>query len=257
LLLNVVLVTPQVSEPDEDVIMQGKALFAALGCSTCHGENAQGTDLAPSLTRRSAVQIQRQVHAPLRNMPEFSPDELDPRDLEALIAFLANLDVNRVDESGAVVHLEEVFLYQWMAMVALENGNLEDAKHYLQRAISQLDATELGSVQPVLADLIAQYDAYVSESGTSQEAPPELTLTEFHLRLALNALQISDIEQARHQMGHYTILESDRIQKEVGEEILRLLANGELETAENVLTDLIVALFPRPAAPPANGLELD
>ena len=195
---------------------------------------------------RSAVLIQRQVHAPVRNMPEFSPDELDPKELESLIVFISNLDLSATPETEVVTHLEEVFLYQWMALVAIESENLEDAKHYLQQAIAHMDTTQLEGVQPVLADLIYQYDQYAVQSDDNSEVPPELSLTEFHLRLALNALLQDDVEQARHQMGHFIVLESTRADKEIGEDILQLLANDEIEPATTTLISLIESLYPNP-----------
>ena len=49
-LLSVFVVVPQMDEPPSPkAIEQGRVLFVSLGCSTCHGDNALGTDIAPSL----------------------------------------------------------------------------------------------------------------------------------------------------------------------------------------------------------------
>jgi ubiquinol-cytochrome c reductase cytochrome c subunit len=79
-----------------DVVDQGQALFAA-NCATCHGANAEGTALAPSLIGVGAASVDFQVSTgrmPMAaNAPqaEAKPVQFDADQIGALAAYVATL----------------------------------------------------------------------------------------------------------------------------------------------------------------------
>ena len=65
---------------------QGQKLFVSKGCSACHGQDGQGTAIAPALPGHSAAIVKRQVRAPVGIMPLFSPDEISNEELEQIVS---------------------------------------------------------------------------------------------------------------------------------------------------------------------------
>ena len=52
----------------------GEQLYVSKGCAACHGENGQGSEIAPALPGHTETQVPRQVRAPMGLMPIFPPD---------------------------------------------------------------------------------------------------------------------------------------------------------------------------------------
>ena len=73
---------------------RGKEIFAAKGCSACHGPNAEGV-VGPALAGFKASQIKAQVRKPKGAMPEFSQERLNDDELEAIIAFGESLSLTK------------------------------------------------------------------------------------------------------------------------------------------------------------------
>jgi ubiquinol-cytochrome c reductase cytochrome b subunit len=81
----------------------GRALFRANGCVACHGINAQGTPLAPSLVgvadKYPGDKLPTLLHNPTKKMQEggMPPITLDDKQIEDLVAYLSSLrtDANK------------------------------------------------------------------------------------------------------------------------------------------------------------------
>ena len=58
-------------EEPHDGTEAGHELFIAKGCSACHGQDAEGTGIAPGLAGHSAEMVRRQVRSPVGAMPAF------------------------------------------------------------------------------------------------------------------------------------------------------------------------------------------
>ncbi len=69
----------------------GHTLFQTAGCANCHGQNAQGSPVAPALEGISADEVRQQVRHPKGTMPQYSPSQLSDADLDAIAAFVASL----------------------------------------------------------------------------------------------------------------------------------------------------------------------
>lgn len=75
-------------DPEHD----GRILFFAFGCASCHGLDASGGPVGKDIRDASANRMTRQVRRGPGNMPAFAEDVLSDSELQALIAFIASLD---------------------------------------------------------------------------------------------------------------------------------------------------------------------
>ena len=71
---------PSAGEPGGEADA-GQALYIAAGCGACHGQNAEGTDIAPSLAGHTSRQVHQQVRSPLAQMPAYPEEQLPDDDL--------------------------------------------------------------------------------------------------------------------------------------------------------------------------------
>ena len=105
---------------DADLITKGRRLFRT-GCSSCHGADGDGTDIAPSLVGVGAAAADFQLST--GRMPDTDPDAepeskppaYEPDEIDALVAYVASLgpgppipDVN--DPPGDLTEGAELFL---------------------------------------------------------------------------------------------------------------------------------------------------
>jgi ubiquinol-cytochrome c reductase cytochrome c subunit len=105
---------------DDELVARGRALFRT-GCSSCHGANGQGTDIAPRLIGVGAAAADFQLTT--GRMPDTDPDAepeskppaYDPDEIDALVAYVASLgpgppipDIN--DPPGNLTEGSELFL---------------------------------------------------------------------------------------------------------------------------------------------------
>ena len=113
----------------------GHDLFLQAGCGSCHGDNAQGTQIAPALPGHSEEVVMRQVRAPLDTMPSYSQEQLSDEGLHKIAEYIASLAPTKM-------HMEPVKLsdvvsfHHWMALSAIEAGNLDDALHHVDHTSS-------------------------------------------------------------------------------------------------------------------------
>ena len=65
---------------------EGQALFIAKGCAACHGDNADGSAIAPALPGHNEMMLKRQVRNPRFKMPSFSEQQISADELDLLPA---------------------------------------------------------------------------------------------------------------------------------------------------------------------------
>jgi ubiquinol-cytochrome c reductase cytochrome c subunit len=69
----------------------GRALYFAKGCAACHGADAQGGAVGPSVTGAEAGAILKQVRTPRGRMPAFPPAALSDHELDQIAVYLSSL----------------------------------------------------------------------------------------------------------------------------------------------------------------------
>jgi mono/diheme cytochrome c family protein len=240
--------TEELTAEEQALIETGHQAFQDEGCSACHGEDAEGTDLAPALAGHSEAAVRRQVRAPVGNMPVYPPDKLSDDELDAIAAYISHLEGGHEH-----MHLEgevspTVSDHLWMALYALEDENprdVDDAVHHVQYAIDLVDDPEqkevLEDIQQQLLDGDAHEAGHAIEDILADIGGPSASPALIHLQLALAAVRVEDVDEAVHHLNHYLETATDT-QHDQGEEILTMVENGEWSEADQHLQDLITVV---------------
>ena len=75
----------------EDTVAVGRQLYIDKGCAVCHGQNGEGTDIAPALPGHNEEQVKRNVRSPVGNMPRSSPEQISDDELEMIADYIGSL----------------------------------------------------------------------------------------------------------------------------------------------------------------------
>ena len=75
-----------------DPVQDGRILFFANGCASCHGLQGQGGAVGKDLAKSNSEEISQEVRKGPKTMPAFESGVLSDADLEKLIAFLESVN---------------------------------------------------------------------------------------------------------------------------------------------------------------------
>ncbi len=185
----------------------GPQLFVEKGCAACHGQNGEGSAIAPALPGHTAEQVKRQVRNPIGAMPRFGPAQISDEELEELIEFITELKSDGHDEPLDLSMDDVVAMHHWMALLALKADGVAEAKHHVKHIIKLVeDADHRHQMEEVLEALDENrlHDAEHSVEGMlAGTAETELSLGELHLQMVLSALAVPDAEDAQHHLDHF------------------------------------------------------
>lgn len=228
------------------MLSEGHQLFVQKGCAACHGAEGEGSAVAPALPGHTREAVLRQVRNPLFMMPAFSQDQVSDKELEKIAAWVESL--GPAEGHGEPTEIEDpAVLHQWMALLALKAGTVEEAKHHVQHVIDTLgdqDPDRAARMRQVLA-LLDEGELHKAEHEVEEMlagvASPDLTLATMHLELALSAIAGHDRDDAIHHIEHF-LSQATGQDREDGEVVLRLLKEGDLHQAEHELGDLLARI---------------
>jgi len=218
----------------------GREVYLNAGCSACHGLNAEGTDVGPSVAGHTAAQVHQQVRSPLAQMPAYPEAQLPDEDLDMVAEYIAGLAP--MEEHVEPVKLSEVLaIHHWMAISAVAAGDRGDALHHVGHIIERVRGEHRETMERARA-LLRKGDLHEAEhlieEMLAEKAKPELTLAQLNLRLALTAVDQRDRAEAIHQIRHF--LEREKgAEREKGEAVLAHLREGDLHGAGHGITDLL------------------
>ncbi len=234
-------VTPPSTTTSPANVVEGKQLYIDKGCAVCHGQDGEGTSIAPSLSGHNAEQTKRQVRSPLGTMPRSGPEDISDIELGKIIDYIESLD-------PLAAHIEPVamedalVIHHWMALNALESDNPDEAEHHVVHIIDiVVDPEHKSQVEDALADIRAgdYHDAsHTIEEMIITKAEPGLTMKDLHLQLALASVSSQDGEDAIHHIERY-IDEVTGHDKEHAQEALELLEQGNFHDAEHEIKELL------------------
>lgn len=152
-------------QADSDTVLaeHGYEIFVANGCTACHGQNAEGNDIGPALAGHSEFAIRRQVRTPTNIMLAFSPIQIPAEDLDALVAYIVDLEVDPDGENGHDEHNmsdittgDMVFAHHWFLWLELEMEDVDGSIHHTAHILELLtDGPHKAMMQPVLTALVA------------------------------------------------------------------------------------------------------
>ena len=220
----------------------GSQLFVEKGCAACHGQNAEGSGIAPALAGHTAEQVRRQLRNPIGAMPRFVLEQVNDEELEELIEFITELTSDGHEEPLDLSMDEVVAMHHWMALLALKADGVAEAKHHVKHIIELVeDAGHRRQMEEVLDALDENHlhDAEHSVEGMlAGTAETDLSLGELHLQMILSALAVHDAEDAQHHLDHF-MDEAETSQVDLVEEAMSHLKAGELHDAEELTKALI------------------
>jgi cytochrome c5 len=220
----------------------GPQLFADKGCAACHGQNAEGSDIAPALPGHTAEQVRRQVRNPIGTMPRFGPEQLSDKELEELIEFITELKSEGHEEPLNLSMDDVVTMHHWMAILSLKADGVAEARHHVNHIIDLVEpADHRRQMEEVLEALDADHlhkAEHSIEEMLAGTAEPELSLGELHLQLVLSALAVHDAADAQHHMSHF-MEEAEPSKVDLAGEAMEHLNTGELHEAEELVKELI------------------
>jgi mono/diheme cytochrome c family protein len=219
---------------------EGKRLFGANACISCHGDNPQGTNVAPALGGHSAAVVRRQVRAPVGTMPVFLPESLTNDELGEIVAFITALPGKHGHEKPVDIG-QEVALHHWMALLALEAAQISEATHHVEHINGVVVVDHLARMRQVLSKL---EDGQIHDAAHTIEAMlagtglPGLTEEVMHIQLALSATRVVDVANAVHHIDHFLQLATGD-QHQGAEDVLVMLQAQRLHDAEHELQGLL------------------
>ncbi len=76
--------------PASDPVQRGKQLFVVDGCAACHGLDARGGIVGPSILGTKATKLRTETQVGPRGMPAYAPGALSDEDLAAIAAWLSS-----------------------------------------------------------------------------------------------------------------------------------------------------------------------
>ncbi len=219
----------------------GKQLFIDKGCATCHGQNSEGTNIAPALAGHNKEQVQSQVRRPLGSMPRSDRERISDDELEKIADYIVSLEY----DAGHVEPVdipEELVMHHWMALNALGTDNPDEAEHHIGHIITIVtDAEHESRMQTILEDARAgrDHDAeHALEEMLVTKAKPGLEVKRMHLQLALTSIGGHNLADARHHVEHFIALVTGD-EKAAAEEVIDLLEQGNTHDAEHEVEELL------------------
>lgn len=220
----------------------GRGFFISKGCAACHGQDAQGSEIAPAVAGHSEAVVMRQVRNPRFRMPAFTAGQVSSEELEAIAHYISSL------EGDAHAHVEPaevtvaVEMHHWMALEGLKVHDTTEAIHHVQHIIELLGpGSHRTQMEATLESLQAgethdpEHDIEGMLAGT---AAPALTLVQLHLSQALVSLAIDDLADGQHHVAHAQEV-ADASQRDKLAETQLLLAQGEVRGAEHEIEELV------------------
>ena len=228
--------TPEVAEE----LGLEQQVYVSAGCSACHGQNGEGSEIAPALGGHSALQVKRQARAPVGLMPPFPPDQLSDADLEAIVQYITGLDTEhghqRTSGSGG-----ELVMHHWMALFSLEDEQATESLHHIGHILDLVEGAHLAAMRETEAmvnDGEFHDASHIVEGMLSGLDTSVLDESRMHLTLTLSALRIDETDESLHHLSHYLGLVKGH-ELEQGEDLEALIGAGDLGAADSVLEQLI------------------
>jgi hypothetical protein len=225
------------------MVAEGRRLFRATGCAGCHGQDAQGTKIAPPLQGHTEQDVLRQVRAPLGQMPAYSETKLSDADLHKIAEYIRGLAPEKEHVEPTEL-LDPLVAHHWMAITAIKAGDAKEALHHVRHITPLVKGAHLSAMNEAAALLrrAELHEAeHIIERMLAGQAKPDLTAAELDLQLALSALKVRDVKDAEHEMRHFLEVAKGE-QAHEGRHILEDLHKGEAHEAEHRIEDLLSEL---------------
>ena len=218
-------------------------MFAAKGCAACHGQNAEGSPIAPALPGHSEEMVIRQVRNPRFQMPAFSESQITDDELDAIAGYIVGLSGEDHAHPETIEFTAALEIHHWMALEAIKAHDMDESLHHVNHIVELLEPGEhLRRMEAVLEGLERgerHEPEHEIEEMLAEFASPGLNLFQLHLRQALASLAIEDVPDAQHHASHAQEI-SDPADEESIAEILAILGQGDSHDAEHEIQEILV-----------------
>ncbi len=224
------------------VQLDGHELFASKGCAACHGQDAEGTTIAPALAGHSEATVLRQVRTPRLQMPAFSESQISINELESIAHYIENLQGEGHAHHEEIALPAAVEMHHWMALEALSVDEASEAIHHVEHIIELLEPGNHHDRMVVILASLNEGESHEAEHDIEEmlagSAAPGLTGFDLRLEQALAALAAKDEPEARHHLEHAreTAEQTDVVRVE---EALSLLDDAKPHDAEHEIRELL------------------
>lgn len=221
---------------------EGRILFIARGCASCHGLDARGAVFGAELPGHSMTKVMKGVRSPLGKMPGFGPGDLNDEELEKIAAYIASLAPVKEEERGATVMDPRAAALHQAILDALKSGDTAGARdrfHELMEMVAdeehhhQMEEVEELVHEGKLHDVEHELKEMLENQPEGEQETPQS-----HVKLALEALENRELESVSQHLEQFLALasETDRTQ---GQKALELLKAKEYHTAEHEMEKLL------------------
>lgn len=222
----------------------GARLFLTNGCSTCHGQDAIGSDVAPALPGHTEDQVVRQVRSPVGRMPAYSQSQISDAELDLIADYIVSLGGGGEHQEPVSLGDDEVIaMHHWMALDAIQADNLTEASHHLDHVIEMIHESAHVSVMEEIEQAVTSgelHDAeHLLEGHLAGSFEPDLGLGTLHGRLVVAALATGETDDAKHHLEHMLANPDDTGLSDVAEAAIEKIDAGEAEEAEHLIEDAL------------------
>jgi len=231
---------PTPTSPATVIDGEGYQLYVSKGCSACHGQDTQGTQIAPALPGHSESIVRRQVRSPIGLMPVFPPDKITNEELTLIAEFIGSLSGGH--GHGAPLDAgQNLINHHWMALLSLEENEIEEGAHHINHIIDLVTGDHLARMQAILQELKAGDLHEVThniEGMLAGTADPTLAIGDMHLQMALSSIRVEELDAAIHHVEHFIEVASED-EANQGEVILAALGAQEAHKAEDIIQTIL------------------
>ncbi len=174
-------------------------------------------------------------------MPVYPPLKISDAQLVEIISYIQSLE----DAEGhAAIEDPEFALFQhhWMALLALEDGSVDDAVHHIDHIIEVVTGHHLSQMTKVKGQIEAgdlHEGVHAIRAMLTGNEGHGLTSLETNGGLARSSVEIGDVEEAVQHLKHSMENLSNGSLVARVEGIIGLLGSGELPDAPMELEELI------------------
>ncbi len=220
----------------------GHQLFISKGCAACHGQDAQGSEVAPALPGHGEAIVKRQVRNPRLRMPAFTENQISDEELDTIARYIVSLPAGDHAHPETIELTAAIEMHHWMALEALKADDTAERTHHVKHIIELLEPglhrTQMEAVLKSLQAGETHDPEHEIEGMLAGTAAPELTLLQLHLRQAKVSLAVDDLADAQHHVVHAQEL-ADVSQEDQVTEILLFLEQGDTHGAEHEIEELL------------------
>lgn len=224
-------VTPQI---------KGKDIYTQK-CAVCHGPDADGTSAAPAVAGHSISTTKTQVRNPMGTMPAFSPDQLSDEELDEIAEFISGMGMAKVPIQDWEKQTTEA-IHDWMALIAIKDGDAADAKHHLQDALAFIKEPMHKTETEKALNLIAQGNMHDAEHEIEEmagaESPSGITMRRFHLLLAQRSVEAENATEVKHHLEHF-LVKATADEEGIVQEALELIEKDDFHEAAHEIEELL------------------